>query len=303
MGELEESGSTRRRRLGARCLIGRHPACDLRLDDPKVSTEHASLHWMGDRWELRDLGSRNGTWIGSRRLGAGERAVLAAGDAFSVGEPARAFTLIDASAPVAGARHVASDRLRTAQHGLLVLPDDEQPLVSIFEDASGRWVIESEHAQRPAGDHEIFTVAGEAWVLELPGTSSGTLLEGAAAPTLETIDVRLAVSRDEEHVEVTVMHTGGQTTLASRSYHYLLVLLARARLADAESSAAERGWVDRDELCRMLRIDTNRLNVDVFRLRKQLGALGVHGISGLVARRPGTGQLRLGTDRVEVRVL
>jgi hypothetical protein len=50
-------------------------------------------------------------------------------------------------------------------------------------------------------------------------------------------------------------------------------------------------------------VDTNRLNVDVFRLRKQLAGLGIQGISGLSARRPDTGQIRLGTDRVEVTLL
>lgn len=184
-----------------------------------------------------------------------------------------------------------------------MLPGDDDPRVSIFQDALGQWVVASEDSKRPALDRDIVTVAGEAWVLELPGAVGGTWQAEASAPTLETIDLRLAVSRDEEHVEAVVVHQGSNTALPSRRYHYLLLLLARERLSEHSASAAERGWIDRGALCKKLGVDTNRLNVDVFRLRKQLADPGIQGVSGLVARRPDTGQLRLGTDRVEVNVL
>src|SRR5262249_32098187 len=105
---------------------------------------------------------------------------------------------------------------------------------------------------------------------------------------------------DEEHVEVTVVHERGVTALPPRSHHYLLLTLARALLGDPDTSAGERGWGDREKLCRMLATDARKLNVDVFRVRRQMASLGIQGSAGVTARRPGTGQLRLGTDRVEV---
>jgi pSer/pThr/pTyr-binding forkhead associated (FHA) protein len=45
-------------------LIGRSTMCTLQIDAADVSKEHASLRWVGDGWELRDLGSRNGTFVG-----------------------------------------------------------------------------------------------------------------------------------------------------------------------------------------------------------------------------------------------
>jgi hypothetical protein len=303
MGVLEARSTKQLHTLAARSLIGRHAACDIRVDSPLVSTEHASLLWTGDGWALKDLGSRNGTFLDGARLGAGQRAALAEGATFAVGERGLAFTLVDAAPPIAGARQLATGHTRRAEGGLLVLPRDEDPRVSVFQDALGQWVIESEEAKRPAVDRDVVTVAGEAWVLELPGAVSGTWQAEAAAPTLETIDLRLGVSRDEEHVEVIVVHQGSTTPLPSRRYHYLLVILARERLSERDASPAESGWIDREALCKKLGVDTNRLNVDVFRLRKQLADLGIQGISGLVARRPDTGQIRLGTDRVEVTLL
>jgi sigma-B regulation protein RsbU (phosphoserine phosphatase) len=50
-------------------IIGRIPSCDIVLADRQVSREHARLYRDPfDRWILEDLGSRNGTWVGGRRV-------------------------------------------------------------------------------------------------------------------------------------------------------------------------------------------------------------------------------------------
>jgi DNA-binding NtrC family response regulator len=54
------------------------------LDDPSVSRRHAMLTVSG-RITVEDLGSTNGTAIQARKLGPGERGVLALGTVFEVG--------------------------------------------------------------------------------------------------------------------------------------------------------------------------------------------------------------------------
>jgi two-component system response regulator GlrR len=54
-----------------RCALGSHPSSDLVLDDPTVSRFHCELTIAGDRLRLRDLGSRNGTWVGGATIGEG----------------------------------------------------------------------------------------------------------------------------------------------------------------------------------------------------------------------------------------
>jgi len=49
-------------------LIGRGPDAGIRLDDDYVSTRHARIASSGDQWFVEDLGSTNGTYIGSHRL-------------------------------------------------------------------------------------------------------------------------------------------------------------------------------------------------------------------------------------------
>jgi len=49
-------------------LIGRGNDAAIRLDDDYVSTRHARIASSGDQWFVEDLGSTNGTYIGSHRL-------------------------------------------------------------------------------------------------------------------------------------------------------------------------------------------------------------------------------------------
>ena len=49
-------------------LIGRGTDAGIRLDDDYVSTRHAQIAASGDQWFVEDLGSTNGTYVGSRRI-------------------------------------------------------------------------------------------------------------------------------------------------------------------------------------------------------------------------------------------
>ena len=49
-------------------LIGRGPDAAIRLDDDYVSTRHARIASSGDQWFVEDLGSTNGTYVGSARI-------------------------------------------------------------------------------------------------------------------------------------------------------------------------------------------------------------------------------------------
>ena len=49
-------------------LIGRAPECAVRVDTPKTSRHHARITVAGGRAVLEDLGSKNGTYLGTRRI-------------------------------------------------------------------------------------------------------------------------------------------------------------------------------------------------------------------------------------------
>jgi pSer/pThr/pTyr-binding forkhead associated (FHA) protein len=49
-------------------LIGRGPDAAIQLDDDYVSTRHARIATSGDQWFVEDLGSTNGTYLGTVRI-------------------------------------------------------------------------------------------------------------------------------------------------------------------------------------------------------------------------------------------
>lgn len=55
---------------GGPILLGRGSDATIRLDDDYVSTRHARFVPHGDEWYVEDLGSTNGTYIGSQRITA-----------------------------------------------------------------------------------------------------------------------------------------------------------------------------------------------------------------------------------------
>lgn len=62
--------------------IGRHPDADLLLDDVTVSRHHAEIRRHGGAMLLVDMGSLNGTYVGSHRV---EEHQLAMGDHVQIG--------------------------------------------------------------------------------------------------------------------------------------------------------------------------------------------------------------------------
>jgi hypothetical protein len=65
-----------------RLLVGRHWACDIVLDDPTVSRRHAQLTFRDGAWLIRDLASKNGTFLNGASV---IRASLRSGDLVAFG--------------------------------------------------------------------------------------------------------------------------------------------------------------------------------------------------------------------------
>jgi hypothetical protein len=87
--------------------------------------------------------------------------------------------------------------------------------------------------------------------------------------------------------------------LPPREHFYLLLTLARLRIADAARAEPDRGWIDRDRLLRMLAMEVNAFNMAVHRARQQFLDAGVAGSGAIVQVR--RGQRRFGIARIEIR--
>jgi len=298
--------------LAARHLVGRSKACLLHIDDRQISGEHAALEWKGAGWEVRDLGSRNGTFVGGERLAAGARAPLPCGAELRFAQRSR-WRLVDDAAPVAMAVPLVevgaaahAEHTVGAEDGILALPGgSDDPDVCIFQDGMGRWVLERRDQESFIEDCDCIMVDGSAFRVHLPDTIAST--SGLdETPAISDLSLRFSVSTDEEYVELLVRHRAHEWKLESRAHPYPLLLLARVRLRDrSETSlpASAHGWVYQDELVEMLDCSPNRLHTDIYRARRQLAALGVAGAAALVERRASTKQLRIGVDDIDIETI
>ena len=103
-----ESGSSEKRVFPfyQRLTIGRHSTNDVMLADRMVSKQHAVVGRVKGRIVVKDLGSRNGTFVNGEKV---EKAILACGDRLKIGsavlrffkEEERGKTKLDGSATIA----------------------------------------------------------------------------------------------------------------------------------------------------------------------------------------------------------
>jgi signal transduction histidine kinase len=97
MPALVQVDCQRRHELGDRSSIGRGGDNDIELDDPMVSRNHAEIVRQADgTYQIRDLGSRRGTYVGSRKIA---EAALRDGDELLIGPTRMRFELARGSMP------------------------------------------------------------------------------------------------------------------------------------------------------------------------------------------------------------
>lgn len=301
MGLLKNVRSRHDVALGYRTLIGRSGDSDLRIDDKKVSAEHAVIRWTGSGWELKDLASRNGTVVDGWRIPPGTRVALSKGSSFRFGSPSERWELASSAPPDVVAISDDGSKTLQAEHGHLMLDDGSL----IYTDDGANYWLEQAGNRRRVRDGEIVETASTLFRLSIPPPE---LLDEATATvdsglSLSTLLLSFSVSPDEEHVQLTLKAPDMEHRFRPRSFDYMLLALARARLSDARSETvppSEHGWRYADELAESLGLDVGHLNVDIYRARRRMAEVVVENADALVERRSSTRAIRLGTANIEL---
>lgn len=288
--------------------VGRAPSNDVVLVDDTVSWHHAQLWSEANAPWVRDLGSRNGTWVNDERLTGAAR--LAVGDAVRVGTTA--------TLRVRGTGEVADWRMRHVED----LGSEVRLLVR-----SDRFLLGSApgcdlrvEGWPPRAATILLHANGEVWV----GTSDG---EWQVEPgeVFEVLGRRLRVVEDALDHAPTVEYGAfrypytlsatanapggpqavltddatGRQLLLTGNRGVLLYLLARKLGKDREANLtpSEEGWCSTDEVLVGVwgkgQKAANHLNVLVHRLRGQLQEEGFD--PWFVEKRRGAIRIRVGT--------
>jgi pSer/pThr/pTyr-binding forkhead associated (FHA) protein len=303
MGVLIRRATGDRHSLLSRHVVGRSPTSHLTLDNRLASGIHAQLLWNGSAWEVHDLGSRNGTFVDGRKLETGTRAIVRREAQIAFGDAEDPFELVQDGPPCAVA--VSDDGQRQeSESGILILPDPERPMCTIFEGAGGNWLAESNDGSRhriASGD--TLRVAGRTWRIELPAMPENTWQPEAGQMVLRDSTMRISVSGDQERVDIRLLLGDQVIPLRSRSYCQLVLALARAWVADeaaAGAGKANAGWRPVTEMLEMLHLSETTFNTHIVRARKDLAQAGVLDATDLVERQPMPPRVRLGVRKVEI---
>jgi hypothetical protein len=302
MAKLLEESSKRSRVLLSEHLIGRGPQCALRLADRNyVSSQHAVVRWAGNAWEALDRGSRNGTRLDGAPLEPGRAYRLVKGSTLCFGHPDERWTLIDTSEPKVMALALDTGDALFEHLGMIGVPSNENPDCTLLQDAEGAWRLEDADGTVLAlSDGQTFESRGQRYMFSRPGSSD--LTAGVDALEGERPVLLFAVSSDEDFVELTLTFDKRTVALGSRGHNYLLLTLARQRLADSANDvpAASRGWMDKDQLAQGLRITPQLIDGEIFRIRKHFASHGLAEAATIIERRARTRQIRLGLEHVRV---
>jgi hypothetical protein len=304
MATLRSLTTTQSLVLEAAHTVGRSGHSSLRIPASTVSNQHAVIRWTGECWEVKDLGSLNGTFLDGRRLKRGEESRLRPGAVLAFGPTEQRWELTDDEPPEVMAIPLEGGPPVRPVDGLLAIPSADDPRITIYRADDQRWLMEreSDAAPVPLANGEIVEADGRRWRICIPDRVAPTAFNAEAVRSLKDATLRFVVSQDEESVRVFVVDEGETFDLGSRSHNYLLLTLARRRLADAarEHAEAECGWTYLDELVRDPSASETQLNIDVFRIRKHFAQLALADAATIVERRPRLKQLRIGVPRIEI---
>lgn len=199
---LVEKGSGKSHRVeGTEVLVGRDPACGIFVegDEAKtVSGRHARFFFEADKWFVADAGSRNGTYIGTRRLDPGTPHQIAPGDVVGLGQTGTQLAVREAVG-----RAFAATML--------------EPAPAVAPAVAGGTIPMRRSEAIRAGIHDLG--AGEEVRVVLRGVQSGVksigqgdrVTIGRALECLIRVEGESATSVSRVHTEISVV--GGKVTL------------------------------------------------------------------------------------------
>lgn len=288
MAHLLDPGTQERFPLAPSTLIGRGPQCQVQLPWPNVSSPHAMLQWSEAGWAVRDLDSKNGTFVDGICLPRSGARLVGPGARLGFGSAEQSLELADV-APAIFAVEVKSRRVCFAERGLLSLAG-EAGGVAVWQDPEGL-VLESGGETSRLSSDDVVEVGAERWRVYPAPVIGGTQTLPAGA-LFSDVTLRFMVSPSES-VRLEVIDRGRQVGAFEQEHFYVLLLLARERRR-AEAEGGE-GWVEHKALLKQLKMAQGALDTAIYRIRQALLGLGLEGAEKVVEVQ--RGQKRLGTAR------
>jgi FHA domain len=168
MGQLKETATGRTLVLEADHIVGRAQTSALCINERYVSAQHAILRFSAERWALRDLGSRNGTFSNGERLKPGEELTLGEGCQIAFGNLEQVWEMIDDEAPVAMVVPLDGGDPLPVEDEFLALPSSADRRFTIYRDQNGFWMLAQPKGLSLISNLQSFEVDGRPFRFSCP---------------------------------------------------------------------------------------------------------------------------------------
>lgn len=259
---------------GGSVVIGRSPAAQISINDPRMSRMHAMI-WIenSEAW-ARDLGSTNGTNVNGRRISApqllGEDAILQISDLTIQLRPLPTFH--GDFVPLLWIEDEETGLRRSVGASPIHLSDS-----TVLHHTDGEIWLAGSQGRRALSIGSTFRAAGRQWRLvdaDDAGNSTDFSSQNGPPYSIWALDQRRVVLRD--------LLSGREHTISSSRRARLLRILG-ARLQQDRTRRrpiGQQGWTADDELGIAVWGDawlgsaSNRLNVLIHRVRRELDDAG-----------------------------
>jgi pSer/pThr/pTyr-binding forkhead associated (FHA) protein len=202
-------------------LIGRSTECALRAGSEAISRRHCAIVRAGGKWSVRDLGSRNGTYVNDQRIT--EQVPLSVGDELRVGPlHFRVGASVSAAAKDEPAPPPSAQPKPAKQPPVKNVADVAQRTVgkadsSATEDDVSRWLL---GLGDPAGEPTL----KETRTIRLEETTLNRVVPPQGAPAVED-----ALSEDEAaESDPETLEDGTRTDAAEKSASWNLFKRGKA---------------------------------------------------------------------------
>lgn len=236
--------------------VGRGSPCDIIVPrDATVSTRHAAFWETGGRLYVQDLGSRNGTWLGERRVVGTEPVVDADVVRLGTNTRIRVRRIPDVSPELWALEDVKSGVRWTLRRERFFIGDGAGADLVLPGSQTSVLLVGSDEVWLGSGDEAVHLEPGKPF--ELDGrTFSVRRVPAEPGETMEVNEVRYAYNLDvaldtpAARAEVSEPSTQRRCVIDAENRAVLLYLLAR-KLRDDRAAGTrpdEAGWCADDDL-------------------------------------------------------
>ena len=274
MAVLENSSSGQRVMLLGEHLFGRQAGePNTILSNPNVSRLHAWLVWGGAGWFLQDS-STNGTFVNGTRVDSGKKIALNENDRISFGGKNNdCWVLLNIEAPKTMLSAITCGLSDIPLDGMVALPSETNPEITIYLAPEGQWVCESQSGTRCLSNGDRVGTKDSIWrFVEVVPAMETLIMRDEENKPVVNVQTIFNVSQDEEHVSLKMIVNEHEVDLKQRTHHYLMLILARKRLKDVNEGlqAEEQGWLHKRDLDQLTGLTERHVNIQVYRFRKQI---------------------------------